>query len=71
VGYIYIHVYTIWEEMACQPDSPAALETTSPKTSETYHHFAAALKTIQAHLCVLRELSGGLLYIGATGGGYK
>jgi hypothetical protein len=50
--------------MACQPDSPAALETTSPKTSEPYLLYAAALKTI--------EPSGGpLLYIGATGGGYK
>ena len=42
---IYIHVYTFWRETACQPDSAAALETTSPKTSETYLHFAAALKT--------------------------
>jgi hypothetical protein len=46
VGYIYTDTNTIREEMACQPDSPAALETTSPKTSEPYLHFAAASKIL-------------------------
>jgi len=43
--------------MACQPDRPAALETTSPKTSEPYLAFRRSFKNYVSYLCVLRELS--------------
>ena len=44
MGYIYTDTNTIWEEIACQPDSAAALETTSPKTSEPYLAFRRSFK---------------------------